>query len=234
MEFENQNILIVGASSGIGAGVAKKLKNTDANIYCIGRNLPENQQNYFYWDAENPSDDFLDKLPDTLHGLVYCPGTINLKTANRIQLADYQKDLQINFLGLTEIMRLCFGKLKQAGSASIITFSSVAAQLGMPYHTSIAAAKGAVESYSKSLAAELSSLNIRVNCIAPSLTDTNLAKMLLSSLEKREISAKRHPIAKIGKAEDMAEMAVFLLSEKSSWITGQVFHIDGGLSTLKI
>ena len=124
-------------------------------------------------------------------------------------------------------------KLKNSANASIILFSTVAVQSGLPFHTQVAASKGAIEGFTKALAAELSP-KIRVNCIAPSLTDTPLAATLLNSDQKRETNALRHPLKRIGTPEDIANMAEFLLSEKASWITGQIMHVDGGMSSLKV
>jgi NAD(P)-dependent dehydrogenase (short-subunit alcohol dehydrogenase family) len=123
--------------------------------------------------------------------------------------------------------------LNAAEQSSIVLFSSVAASMGMPFHTSVAAAKGAIEGFAKALAAEYAP-KIRVNVIAPSLTDTPLAEKFLSNDEKKEKSALRHPLKRVGSTEDMAQMASFLLSEKSSWISGQIFHVDGGMSTLLV
>ena len=124
-------------------------------------------------------------------------------------------------------------QLTASEQASIVLFSSVAVQMGMPFHTSVAASKGAIEGFAKALAAEYAP-KIRVNVIAPSLTDTPLADKFLNNDTKKEKSAERHPLKRFGKPEDMAHMAQFLISEKSSWISGQIFHVDGGMSTLLV
>lgn len=157
-----------------------------------------------------------------------------MRPFNRLTEEDFQADFQQNFLGAVRIIQKCLPALKKSKSASIVLFSTVAAKLGMPFHTSIAASKGAIEGFAKSLAAELAVSNVRVNVIAPSLTDTELAAQLLSTEEKRLASAKRHPLQRIGSPEDMAQMVEFLLSEKSSWMTGQIIGIDGGLGTIKL
>ena len=123
-------------------------------------------------------------------------------------------------------------RLKKSGNASIVLFSTVAVQSGLPFHTQVAASKGALEGLTKALAAELAP-TIRVNCIAPSLTDTPLAASLLNTEQKKEAIALRHPLKRIGTAGDIANMASFLLSPKASWITGQILHVDGGMSSLK-
>jgi len=172
-------------------------------------------------------------LPDGLHGVVYCPGTIRLKPIQRLTREDFLEDLQINFLGAVHVIQACLPNLKKSPTgASILLFSTVAVTTGMPFHASIAGAKGAVEGLTRSLAAELAP-RIRVNAIAPSLTDTPLAAGLLSSEEKRQAAAERHPMKRIGSAQDIARLALFLLSDDAGWITGQVFHADGGMSALR-
>lgn len=172
--------------------------------------------------------------PEVVDGLVYAPGSINLKPFNRLSVDDFKNDFEINVLGAVKMIQKLLPNLKKSESASVVLFSSVAAKLGMPFHASIAASKNAVEGLTKSLAAEFSAQKIRVNAIAPSLTDTNLASQLLATPEKREASAKRHPLQRVGTAEEIAEMAAFLVSDKSSWITGQVFGIDGGMGSVKL
>ncbi len=157
-----------------------------------------------------------------------------MKPFGRLSDEDFKKDFEINVLGAIKIIQKLLPNLKKSESASVVLFSTVAAKLGMPFHSSIAASKSAVEGLIKSLAAEFSLQKIRFNAIAPSLSDTNLATALLASPEKREAAAKRHPLQKIGNPEEIAKMVVFLLSDSSSWITGQIFGIDGGMSTIKL
>ncbi|HQW69500.1 MAG TPA: SDR family oxidoreductase, partial [Flavobacterium sp.] len=145
----------------------------------------------------------------------------------------FEQDLQINFISLVKVIQTILPNLTASNQSSIVLFSSVAASMGMPFHTSVAAAKGAIEGFAKALAAEYAP-KIRVNVIAPSLTDTPLAEKFLSNDEKKEKSAQRHPLKRVGTSDDMAQMASFLLSEKSSWISGQIFHVDGGMSTLLV
>lgn len=230
-----KNILIVGAGKGIGLKTAEILKTE--NLFTISRSLtPELSllnTHFFEMDAAADSLAELD-LPEELHGLVYCPGSINLKPFNRFTEEDFLADFQQNFVGAVKIIQKCLPSLKKSGNASIVLFSTVAAKVGMPFHTSIAASKGALEGFAKSLAAELANSKIRVNVVAPSLSDTSLAENLLSTPEKREASAKRHPLQRIGQPDDSAELVSFLLSDKSSWMTGQIIGVDGGLSTLKL
>jgi NAD(P)-dependent dehydrogenase (short-subunit alcohol dehydrogenase family) len=168
-----------------------------------------------------------------LHGLVYCPGAINLRPFARIQASDFTNDFNLQVGGAVKVLQAALPALKNSGAASIILFSTVAVQLGLNFHTQVAASKGAIEGLTKALSAELSP-NIRVNCIAPSLTNTPLAAGLLNTEQKIEANAQRHPLKRVGTVEDIAEMACFLLSEKSSWTTGQILHVDGGMSTIKM
>jgi 3-oxoacyl-[acyl-carrier protein] reductase len=165
--------------------------------------------------------------------LVYCPGSINLRPFKGLKIETFESDLQINFISLVKVIQSVLPNLTASNQSSIVLFSSVAATMGMPFHTSVAAAKGAVEGFAKALAAEYAP-KIRVNVIAPSLTDTPLADKFLNNEIKREKSAERHPLKRFGTSEDMSQMASFLLSEKSSWISGQIFHVDGGMSTLLV
>lgn len=231
-----KNIVIVGCGKGIGLATAKILAEQH-KIIGISRieNSELNHENIEFHQMDIISGN-LDEItfPDTIDGLVYAPGSINLKPFNRLSADDFKNDFEINVLGAVKIIQKLVPNLKKSESASVVLFSSVAAKLGMPFHASISASKSAVEGLTKSLAAEFSPQKIRVNAIAPSLTDTNLASQLLSTPEKREASAKRHPLQRIGNSDEIAELAAFLLSDKSSWITGQIFGIDGGMSNIKL
>lgn len=231
-----KNIVIIGCGQGIGFAAAKILSE---NHKIIGVSKTENPE------IENLNIEFhqldilsanLDEInfPDVIDGLVYAPGSINLKPFNRLSVDDFKNDFEINLLGAVKTIQKLLPNLKKSETASIVLFSSVAAKLGMPFHASVSASKSAVEGLTKSLAAELSSQKIRVNAIAPSLTDTNLASQLLSTPEKREASGKRHPLQRVGSADEIAKMVEFLLSENSSWITGQIIGIDGGMGSVKL
>ena len=236
MNFRGKNILVVGGSSGIGLSLVKFLKENEAAVYVISRSetvdLPEGVK-YLKADVTGSLEEVAAFLPDQLHGLVYSVGSINLKPFHRLTSDDFLFDYRVNVLGAVQIIQTSLKQLKNALGASVVLISSVAAKTGLPYHASISAAKGAVEGLALSLAAELASQQIRVNVVAPSLTETPMAKNLLSSPEKREASAKRHPLAKYGQPEDISHAIAFLLSEDSSWITGQALGIDGGLGKLK-
>lgn len=231
----NKNILIIGASSGIGKSLAEKLIAQGANVYAASRNIGDTPPSvsHLFFDAQSNDFQCFTELPDTIHGVVYCPGSINLKPFNRFSLDDFRQDFQINVLGAVGVLQVVLPKLKRADTASVVLFSTVAVQTGMGFHASIATAKGAVEGLTRSLAAEWAMQKIRVNAIAPSLTDTPLAKNLLSTDEKRESSNRRHPIGRYGTANDIAAMANFLLSDDASWITGQIFGVDGGMGAIK-
>lgn len=229
-----KNILLIGGSYGIGLAIVKELENGN-NVFVASRskeNLEGLNVTHIHFDALT---DVLDtsNLPSVIDGLVYCPGSINLRPFRGLKPEAFEADLQINFISLVKVIQAVLPNLNASEQSSIVLFSSVAASMGMPFHTSVAAAKGAIEGFAKALAAEYAP-KIRVNVIAPSLTDTPLADKFLSTEEKREKSGLRHPLKRVGTSNDMAQMASFLLSDKSSWISGQIFHVDGGMSTLLV
>ncbi len=231
-----KNYLIIGASKGIGFATAQLLQH-EANIYTVSRSeMPDpsiNSGQHFVMNIVKDDLQLLDSLPSELHGVVYCPGSINLKSFNRLTEADFLSDFQQNVWGAVRVIQYCLPRLKKAKGSSIVLYSTVAVQTGMTFHSSIAVAKAGVEGLGRSLAAEFAGVNIRVNVIAPSLTDTPLAANLLNTPEKIEGASKRNPLQRIGTAADMAEMTAFLLSEKASWMTGQVIHIDGGMGSIR-
>ena len=228
------NYFIVGASSGIGKQLATQLSELGHKVYGTYHKTPisDHQSNIEYHPMNVLEDLNLDYLPEILDGLIYCPGSINLKPFARIKPTDFLSDFELQVGGAVKVIQAVLPRLKAAENSSIVLFSTVAVQTGLPFHTQVAASKGAIEGLTKSLAAELAP-KIRVNCVAPSLTDTPLASMLLNNDQKREANAERHPLKRIGSAEDIANMSEFLLSEKAGWITGQIMHVDGGMSTVK-
>lgn len=229
-----KNILLIGGSYGIGLAIIKELENKN-NVFSASRTSEAIDGLNVTHIPFDVSTDVLDvsKLPAVIDGLVYCPGSINLRPFRGLKMETFESDMQINFFNMVKVVQQILPQLTASNQASIVLFSSVAATMGMPFHTSVAAAKGAIEGFAKALAAEYAP-KIRVNVIAPSLTNTPLADKFLNNETKQEKSAERHPLKRFGQPEDLAKMATFLLSENASWISGQVLHVDGGMSTLLV
>lgn len=225
-----KTIVIIGASRGIGNAIANQL-SPDHRIINISRNNPDNLQN-----ITNFSLDILtDTLPEIeeVDALIYCPGSINLKPISRLKLDDFRNDFEINVMGAVKAIQHFLPKLKNGNNPSIVLFSTVAAKLGMPFHASIAAAKGAVEGITKSLGAELAP-TIRVNAIAPTVTNTDLASKLLRNERMIENIKERHPLKKYLEPNEVAAMAKFLISDEAKSISGQTFELDCGIVSFKI
>lgn len=227
-----KHILLIGGNSGIGLASAQRLQAQGHVLVAAARSPQPLQELGISTQPLDLAGDLQLELPDTLDGLVYFPGSISLKPFHRLTEQDFLNDYQINCLGAAKAIQAALPALKKSASASIVLFSTVAVAQGMAFHASIAAAKGAVEGLTKSLAAELAP-GIRVNAIAPSLTDTPLAEGLLNSETKKEASAKRHPLNQVGRPEDVAELVAFLMSDASRFMSGQVLRPDGGLSSLR-
>jgi 3-oxoacyl-[acyl-carrier protein] reductase len=221
--------LIAGASKGIGLAIAEKLKENGHKVINLSRTSSlVADENYTTDFSSNQLE--LPELDGVFDGLIYCPGSINLKPFKAFKDEDFQKDFQINFLGAAAFIRKYSKQLSNPETASILLFSTVAVQTGMSFHSSISAAKGAVEGLTRSLAAEFAP-SIRVNAIAPSLTKTELAEKLINSDVKLKASEDRHPLKKIGEPGDLAQMAISILENK--WLTGQIIHLDGGMSAIR-
>lgn len=220
-----KKIVIIGGTHGIGKSLVERLSSHE--VITIARSTEANYQ----WDVADLSQP-LPQIEGPIHGLVYCPGTAHLKPFAQITAEDFQKDWQLNVLGAFRATKAFLKEMQKAETSSILFFSTVAVKVGMPFHASIAAAKGAIEGFTRSLAAELCP-KIRVNAIAPSLTETPLVSHMLKSDSQRESIAKKHPLQRIGLPEDVSSLAAFLLSDEASWITGQVIGVDGGMSTLR-
>lgn len=227
---------IIGGSSTIAQSLIKSLENQGVYllVYSRSENLFPNQRNVSWKQFNILEDEFVsNEMPSAVDALVYFPGTINLKPFNSLKNEDFKNDYEINFLGAVKTIKAFYRSLRKSGNGSIVMFSTVAAKVGMPYHASIASAKAAVEGLTRSLAAEFAP-HIRVNCIAPSLTDTQMASKLLSTEDRKNNITQRNPLKKIGDPEDLASIAEFLISERNTWITGQVIGVDGGMSTLNL
>ncbi len=229
-----KNYLIIGGSSGIGKAIVDRLETKGANIFATyNQNAQSNRANVQYHQLDVTADELdTDILPEVIDGLVYCPGSINLKPFSRFKAEDLMADFKLQVIGATNIIKKCLPKLKKSEGASIVLFSTVAVQNGFPFHTQVSISKGAIEGLTRSLASELAP-KIRVNAIAPSLTDTPLASKLLSSDEKKENMAAKNPMKRIGNPADIADAALFLIGDESSWVTGQVMKVDGGYSVLR-
>ncbi|MEL6141109.1 MAG: SDR family oxidoreductase [Bacteroidota bacterium] len=228
------NYLIVGGTSGIGRAVVDQLVAAGHHLWVWSRqerDLPISEQVNFVSTDVTTDDIPKDSLPSTLDGLVYCPGSIELKSFRSLKPAAFREAFELNVIGAVRCVQAVERLLKKSDIASIVFFSTVAVQRGMPFHAAVAAAKGALEGLTRSLAAEYAP-KVRVNAIAPSLTDTPLAGKLLATEEKRQASAERHPLKRVAGAEEIASMAVYLLSQHAAFITGQVIGMDGGLSRI--
>ena len=229
------NYLIIGGSSGIGSSLVAQLVGEGHQVFATYNTHPvvSSFPNLSYFPL-NVLDETLDLsfLPEKLDGIAFCPGAIQLKPFARIQAADFVADYQLQVVGAIKVIQGALPALKNVEQASIVLFSTVAVQLGLNFHSLVSASKGAIEGLTKSLAAEFAP-KIRVNAIAPSLTNTPLAAGLLNSDQKMEANAERHPLKRVGKPEDVSAMAAFLLSPKTSWITGQILSVDGGMGALK-
>lgn len=226
--------IVVGGTSGIGLETTKVLSNNN-RVVVINREKKniDGLANVDYYPADiTQKIDVLPNIEGKINGIVYCPGTINLKPMKSLQIEDFQNDFEINLLGAVKVINKYFNNLKSAEKSSIVLFSTVAVQTGMQYHASIASAKGAVEGLTRSLAAEFAP-NIRVNCIAPSITNTPLAEKLLNNETKLKASEDRHPLRRIGSTAEIAKTVELLLSESSGFITGQIIKVDGGISSIK-
>lgn len=230
-----KNFVVIGGSTGIGKSLVEILQ-VNNNIVATYNNTTDNSwaNNHVRFIPLNVLENNLnvEDFPSQIDGIAYCVGAINLKPFLRASEQDFMKDYQLQVVGAIKTIQTLLPNLKAAPTASIVLFSTVAVKTGFNFHSIVSASKGAIEGLTKALAAEFAP-KIRVNCIAPSITQTPLASSLLNTPEKIEANAQRHPLKKIGQPQDVAALASFLLNDESSWITGQVFAVDGGMSTLK-
>ena len=229
----SKRYIIVGGSSGIGQKTIERLLEAGDSVINFSRNKPSlDSPNLTHYDHDILSNEGLPDIDGAIDGIVYNPGSINLKPFRSLKPSDFIKDFEINLIGAVKTIQKYTPHLKKSENGSIVLFSTVAVGTGMSFHSTVAASKGAVEGLTRSLAAEFSP-DIRVNCIAPSIVDTPLASRFLSTPEKIEASAKRHPLNKVGSVEDIAAAVTYLLSHESGWMTGQILSIDGGLSSIR-
>lgn len=229
-----RNILVVGGSSGIGRALVEQLSEAGDSVIVWSREARgvDALPGVTHAVADVLADTLpTGTLPERLDGLVYCPGSINLKPFRSLKPEAFREEMELNVIGAVRCLQAVERPFKSAEQPAVVLFSTVAVQRGMPFHAGIAAAKGAVEGLTRSLAAEWAP-KVRINAIAPSLTDTPLAEKLLNTPEKRQAGADRHPLARVGSAEEIAKLAMYLLGSDAAFITGQVLHIDGGKSVI--
>lgn len=229
--MNQQQYIVVGGSRGIGKATAQQLLAQGNQVHIIARNAPDWEGDYTFHACDVLKDD-LPTIDEPINGLIYCPGSINLKPFKSLKEKDFQSDFEINVLGAVKVLQGYAASLQKAEQAAVVLFSTVAVQTGMGFHASVAVAKGAIEGLTRSLAAEWSP-KIRVNAIAPSITQTDMAARLLRNEKQIEASDARHPLQRIGQPEDVAQLATFLVTPASSWMTGQVVHLDGGMGVIK-
>lgn len=229
---------VIGDSRGIGAALREQLLASGHEVIGVSRTGGQRPaggtggkyQPLVFDAVAHPCD--LSGFAERLDGLVYCPGSITLKPLRGLKRAQFEQDFDINVLGAVQTLQANAKVLQAAPAASVVLFSTVAVGTGMAYHASVAAAKGAVEGLTRSLAAEWAP-KIRVNAIAPSLTDTSLAASMLSSDAKREAAAQRHPLKRVASADEVASLAAWLLSEGAASMSGQILSPDGGIGRLR-
>jgi len=229
-----KNYLIIGGSAGIGAALVQQLLDAGHTVYAAQRKAPNMSHPKLHYLPIDVTQGQLDitALPTSLDGFAYMPGSINLKPFKNLKAEAFLADWQLNFGAMIPLLQQVLPLLLAASKPSVVLMSSVAVGTGMPFHSSIAAAKGAIEGFTRALAAEYAP-QLRVNAIAPSLTATPLADKFLNSPDKLDRAAQRHPLKQVGDPADVAALAAYLLGEHSGWITGQVWGIDGGMGRLQ-
>lgn len=231
-----KQFLLVGGTTGIGKALTQVLTDAGHHVIAASRSASSrmeatDQVALHDIDATDESADW-NFLPDRLDGVAYLGGSINLKPFHRLKNSDFLDDFKVNLLGAVNTIQAALPALKKSENAAVLLFSTVAVQRGLTFHASVASAKGAVEGLTRELSAELAP-GIRVNAIALSLTDTPMAEKLLSNDNKREAADQRHALKRFGKPSDVAAMGAFLLDDRSSWITGQIIGVDGGMGTVQ-
>jgi len=224
--------VIVGGSKGIGKETAELLAAEGHQVTVFSRTPYEGPAHTIEWEEFDVLEDsWEDQMPENIDGLVYSVGSINLKPFRGLKPEVFEADFQLHVMGAIKALQAAYKNFNANSIPSVVLYSTVAVQRGMPFHATVSASKGAIEGLTRAIASEWAP-KARINCIAPSLTDTPLADKLLSTPEKKEAMGNNNPMKRVGEANDIAEMTAFLLSEKSSWMTGQIIHIDGGQSVL--
>ena len=225
-----RHILIIGGTKGIGKAIIDLLIEEN-KITCMSRNVTDyNHENYNHIQLDATLDNFPDL--DKIDSLVYCPGSINLKPISTLSIEDFRNDFELNVIGAVKSIKKYLPHLKKGENPSILLFSTVATKLGMPYHASVSASKSAIDGIVKTLGAELAP-KIRINAIAPTITNTELASKILRNEKVMENMIERHPLKKILSANEVAKMAKFLISEDGSSISGQIINMDAGIVSFK-
>ena len=225
-----RNILIIGGTKGIGKAIIDLLIEEN-KITCMSRNVSDyNHENYNHIQLDATLDNFPDL--EKIDSLVYCPGSINLKPISTLSIEDFRNDFELNVIGAVKSIKKYLPLLKKGENPSILLFSTVATKLGMPYHASVSASKSAIDGIVKTLGAELAP-KIRINAIAPTITNTELASKILRNEKVLENMIERHPLKKILSANEVAKMAKFLISEDGSSISGQIINMDAGIVSFK-
>lgn len=227
-----KNYLIIGGSSGIGKATVELLEAAGHRVYStyLNNQLTSRSKNVSYHKLDVLEEIIkLDFIEGNLDGLVYCPGRINLKPFKAIKPQTFVEDYNLQVLGMIKVIKSALPILNHG--ASIVCFSTVAVQMGFNFHSLVGSSKGAIEGLVTSLAAEFAP-KYRVNAIAPSLVNTPMAASLLNTEEKIKLNGDRHPLKRVGAPTDIAKMTEFLLSDHTSWITGQILHVDGGKSSI--
>ncbi|MFT4752723.1 MAG: NAD(P)-dependent dehydrogenase (short-subunit alcohol dehydrogenase family) [Salibacteraceae bacterium] len=232
-----KNYVVIGGSSGIGKAVVHQLSAEGNRVYATYNSTDmssESIPNVSFHPLDVTSRELdMSWVPEVVDGFVYAPGAIALLPFGRLKLEKVTADFNLQVLGAVSTLQKMIPYLKKSSHPSVVFFSTVAVQMGFNFHTQVAISKGAIEGLTRSLAAEFAP-TIRINAIAPSITHTPLAEKFLSTDDKIEANAQRHPLKKIGVANDIAEMTVFLLSDKAKWMTGQIINVDGGITRIKM
>ncbi|MFK7766919.1 MAG: SDR family NAD(P)-dependent oxidoreductase [Mariniblastus sp.] len=233
--MSEETYVVVGGSTGIGLGIVQRLSSEGKQVLVLSRTAEHlaGLAGVSHQPIDVSSDEIsADMMPEKIAGLAYCPGTLNLKSFRSLKPEVFRSDFEINVIGAVKAIQAALSGMKAADSSSVLLFSTVAVGQGMFAHASIAASKGAIEGLTRTLAAELSP-GIRVNCIAPALTNTTLTSRMFSSEDKVAVMGEKYPLKRTGTVDDLAAMSCFLMSPSTSWVTGQVIGVDGGMSTVR-